>query len=401
MARTFADGSANRVTLTNPSSSMFTTGSDWTALGFVRITDTDGDDRTLFGKHVGAGDRFSIRSDIGAAPRPLHVRVNGSRIAYSGNSIAEGTWYLVGCRQTGASNNMEAFVISLDLATVDIGANNGTNTWTGNSADLAIGNERASATASDEMDGRVAFCAYFTRKLTDNELRQYARSPLSIWTKYKADALFLLPLIGTSPEPDWSGNGHSGTISDSPGVGDMPPVMWQWPLAGRSATFTTTTTTRTGDLSATLAALASSAAGAVLVQGASSPTLGALTSTAAGAVDVQGSSTPTLGLLVQTATGVVLIQGATTATLGALTGAGAGGALTDACPIPVVGGAALLTVAVLAPAGGAGEIALLPAAPLGGAALLTALPLAIAGGAVAMTDLPMAPVGGAVSKGCG
>lgn len=207
---------------------MFATGSDWTALGFIYVTDTDADDRTLFGKWVSASDRFSIRVDVGAAPRTLHIRVNGSRIAYTAANISENTWYLVGCRHTGASNLLEAFVLTPSLSVVDIGANTGTNTFTGNTADLAIGNERSTATASDEMAGNIAFASYFTSKLTDNELRTYAVDPLRALAQKRDTCLFYLPMLGVSQEPDWSGNGRSGTLGDSPGVGANPPVKFSF-----------------------------------------------------------------------------------------------------------------------------------------------------------------------------
>lgn len=75
---------------------------------------------------------------------------------------------------------------------------------------------------------------------------------------------------------------------------------------------------RTGTLTATLAALTSSAAGTVDIAGTLSKTLGVLTSSAAGTVDLTGQLSKTLDSLTSSATGALDIQGTLTKTLDSL-----------------------------------------------------------------------------------
>ena len=90
-------------------------------------------------------------------------------------------------------------------------------------------------------------------------------------------------------------------------------------LGGTSLRFVPSSGAITGDLSVTLGAATSTAAGTVEVQGALSKTLGAATTTAAGTVAVSGTSSATLSAATSTAAGTVAVTGGLSKTLGAST----------------------------------------------------------------------------------
>lgn len=229
MSRTFVDSSANRIEIVEPFAGIFLPGADFTVAAFVNVTNTSSDQRTVISQYVSAANKFQLRTQQGTAPRALEVNVNGTTLANSGAVIALSTWYMVGCRQTGVSNVVEVFVLTLDLVTQDIGTATGVNAWAGNAANLSIGNASPSGTATDEMAGSIAYVAHFERKLSNTDLQSYARNPCSVWAAYAADLTFALKLAGGSPEADTSGNGHTGTVLDSPGTGAMPPVACELP----------------------------------------------------------------------------------------------------------------------------------------------------------------------------
>ena len=72
-----------------------------------------------------------------------------------------------------------------------------------------------------DWDGQAAYVMIYNRVLSNVEMNEVARQPTTI----PAGRQLLAPFLGDSPEIDWSGNGISGTVSNSAASSNGPPVF--------------------------------------------------------------------------------------------------------------------------------------------------------------------------------
>jgi hypothetical protein len=103
------------------------------------------------------------------------------------------------------------------------------NGLTGTGTDAAVQTANVILAGRDgggnNLDGDMAHAFTINGELTLAEIQQYRLSPaktLADWNR-KHGSTFYLPLIGLSPEPDWSGSGNNGTVNGTT-VSDMPPT---------------------------------------------------------------------------------------------------------------------------------------------------------------------------------
>lgn len=179
---------------------------------------------------------------------------------------------------------------------------------------LTIGNDITGATT---FDGRIAYCRWFNAALTADELTavMYNRPA-------RPSALvFFMPLIGASPEPDWSGNGSNGTVTGAV-VADGPPVpppylgdedFLAWVVSAGSGV--------SGTIAVTLANFTSAISGSRTVRGTIAQTLADFTSAISGSKTIRGTIAQTLANFTSAIAGAKSHVGTMAATLADLTSA--------------------------------------------------------------------------------
>lgn len=134
------------------------------------------------------------------------------------NTITLGQWVFVAWTYDGTTGKLFKGDPGGAVAEVSYSLNTqGTGALTADATGaVIIGNDVTGATT---FDGPIAYVRWFNAALTADELTavMYNRPA-------RADALVgFWPLIGASPEPDWSGNASNGTVTGTL-IADGPPV---------------------------------------------------------------------------------------------------------------------------------------------------------------------------------
>ena len=225
MSRNHTGVTTEAVNLGDITGARFESGKTWTVLGLVRWETTTGDERVFIAKgyfNPSSKRQFRIRTANMAAPADLQVHVGTGLAVTLSAIVALNTWYLIACSNDGASG-VTAYHITMSGTVTS-----GTGTHAGNATDLTevINYGRRSSDSGDPMDGDIAHGCYVDAELTQNEILAFLDNPwlmATIWQR-QYGVQFYHPLGLASQEPDWSGNGNSGTLVGSPTINDMPPT---------------------------------------------------------------------------------------------------------------------------------------------------------------------------------
>ncbi len=197
----------------------------WTFIAFIRIANTDGDQRCLVSKWGGTSDRqILIRIGSGTAPQDVEVHHNNINPVNGGSVIELNTWYLVAVT-SDSSNVVTINTLEMDGTIIDDAV---TGTLTGNknlTEPLLLGSREGT---NDPFNGDMAYVAYLQRELTQNEILEYLRNPAKVVNRdggASTGPVFFCPMINGTTTPDWGGQANIGTREGSGHTtGDNPPV---------------------------------------------------------------------------------------------------------------------------------------------------------------------------------
>ncbi len=97
----------------------------------------------------------------------------------------------------------------------------------GDDSDLTAAIQIGGRADADEMNGDIAFVCYVDGAVTKAEVLAYRYDPIKMAKIFEAvhGVQFFIPLLGLdSPEPDWSRNNITATLSGTIIRNNMPPV---------------------------------------------------------------------------------------------------------------------------------------------------------------------------------
>lgn len=225
MARNFT--AANDHLSYSPGAVEFQSGTAWTTFAWFRVENTASDDRAIISQWAAASStrQFLLRTDTATAPTRIEVYTNGTLSVASNNDIQLNTWYFVAVAHDGTTGGTSTtlWIFAADLTLV----NSYSDQHDGNKSivtDIVIGGTAGNA---DSMDGDIAHAGYFKTELTtESQIRELAAHPGRVCARYGAE--WYAPIIGASPEPDWSGNGNNFTVAAGSSVSDNPPSVAPW-----------------------------------------------------------------------------------------------------------------------------------------------------------------------------
>jgi hypothetical protein len=228
MGLTYSLTSGDRVSLGDVTAARFLAETAWTVLAFARVVDTNDGHQTILSKGWSAADnrQITMRIDQGGTPEGFEVYHNSSLRINTGQVVANATWYLYAltCSGAEAANDLKLYIAQMD-GTYIVDA--GTGTTAGNddvlTANVEIGRL---GNNSDFFKGDIANVAYINQELSKAQITAYLRHPLRTALSFGTDLAFFLPLgYSLTTEPDWSGNGNHGTVTQTGiTIGPNPPV---------------------------------------------------------------------------------------------------------------------------------------------------------------------------------
>ncbi len=227
MARNF-DKNNEKIDLGDVTNARFSAGAAWTSMAFFRV-ETLTAAASVFSKHPsGASARQFFARILTSGIWRIGYNNGGTTISTASSVVSTNTWYLgVATNSSGDTTNVYIY----DMAGVQQGSGSGSHP--GDVADLTgsytLGTQDDNGS---DYDGDIAFSAYFSKEFSTNEILAYLHNPVMVAAQHGNDTIFFLPLLGNaSPEPDWSGNGNSGTVSAGTWLdGDNPPVSAFLPM---------------------------------------------------------------------------------------------------------------------------------------------------------------------------
>ena len=221
MARNFNNSDTDRVDLGN----IFAYDRDvaWTAVCFCRFEDLTGDERGLITKWdaegANLGRQFQLQTKKTAA-HVFQILSGGGTFIPGGATITTDTWYLAGVTCDG-SQTLRLFSLGMDGTVLD-NAVSGTAAAdaTTNASEVELGGREDSG---DNHDGDIAHAATFSTQWVLQDFKDYLRAPARTAARFAGSPVFYLPLIGVSPEPDFSPNTNTGTVTGTT-VSNGPPI---------------------------------------------------------------------------------------------------------------------------------------------------------------------------------
>jgi hypothetical protein len=231
MSRSWATGNtANYIDLGDITSARFLWADAWTLIFHGRV-DATGDERSFVGKtNSEATMQFRLRT-TNADPAQLDYRKtqNSPERWQTSAVFNHDEWYCISVSNDGseAAGDMEVFGVSVESLTFVVDAFSGDNAADASDLTPPIILGKDGSPNNDPMDGDMAHVCYVEKVVTKNEVLAYAKDPwrqVMAWRAAGTVVEFYLPMIGESPEPDFSGSGNDGTINGTIGVGNNPPI---------------------------------------------------------------------------------------------------------------------------------------------------------------------------------
>lgn len=210
---TFGAGATDRVAIADSASNTLTETSVVTWIVWFKLsTFTSG--RVLMSKNGADGNGGPSFLITGTTElRFLYALSVTNDVATSSSaSLATGTWYCAAAtRDTSDSQFVRIYLGTLATPLAELSyasSTNGSGTHS-STADMAIGNQ-PKASPDVPIQGDIAAAVAFNRRLTLGEMITWQFRPRKLSGAY----LFMhLGFNGTSTQPDWSGNGNSGTVT--------------------------------------------------------------------------------------------------------------------------------------------------------------------------------------------
>ncbi len=253
MARRF-DGSNDFIDFGNVFG--FPEASDWSVLSFGRFDDLS-DRLTLWAKYNNsASANRQLLFSVEATGLTSVYNFNGTgtekRIEGASTLVAD-TWYLFALTNDAVADTLRLYVIDLTDGSFKEDAVTGTHDNDVSELTRVVYMGRREQ-VDDPWDGELAFGMIVNAKLTKEEITEYSFNPWRMAPVFITDhgATVFAPLGLASPEPDYSGNGNTGTVSGAV-IGDNPPVGpmgfdlgWQGALAATGVNTQTLIATAVG-----------------------------------------------------------------------------------------------------------------------------------------------------------
>lgn len=222
MSRRFNDVASTYISLGDLSSARFQDLSAWTYLCFWRH-ETVTDERCFISKWtaVTAQKHAFFRTEK-ATPTHLEIYLNDTNFITTTATFSTNTWYFFAITNDGTgTNGINVYVYNMAGTLVSSESGDHPGDPSDLTAPLIIA---ARGTSEDRMDGDLAYQAYFTEEFTQAEVKAFLINPYQILSQKRNNCVFFLPLNGSSPEVDYSGNRNNGTVSGSPILSPMPPL---------------------------------------------------------------------------------------------------------------------------------------------------------------------------------
>ena len=223
MSRFFSDTSGEGVDLGNVYS--FDINAAWSTGMIHRLTDlASGDQRILISKYAGFGER-QLLVEVSTADQMTAYMANALKI--TGSTLSAATWYLTVLTNsgTGGAGTLTLHTMELDGTVIDSAVTGDPQDETAQTNTVYLGRR---SSAGNEYDGDQAHAFLIEGELTVNQINAFRVNPPKAFATWMGSiggtSSFYLPLFGlTDPEPDWSGNGHTGAVT-AVVRSDMPPV---------------------------------------------------------------------------------------------------------------------------------------------------------------------------------
>lgn len=221
MARNFPADDTIYVDLGDITTARFEQLKTWSFLLFCRLANINAWKRMCGKWAADPADQFGITWNN---LNRLQVYYNGTLALQTANLYSANVWYMLVVTNDGTGNTNGS---SLDVFTLD-----GTSvvssllTHGADAADLTnpilIG--RNGLTDGFQMNGDMAYVCYTDFVVSARDMQDYILNPVMTAARFKPSGVqFFLPLNGSSPEVDWSGNANNGTVNGSPSIVDTPP----------------------------------------------------------------------------------------------------------------------------------------------------------------------------------
>ena len=188
----------------------------WTVLAFFRVEETEGDDRSIMSK----GQDWDTNSQYwwyiksATAPTGLRFSMNDYAIkTTSGDVIQPDTWYMAAVTNDGLNqaDSVNQYVCSMAGTVLDTSS----SAHAGDNATLTEATRigTSGSLIKDVIDGDIAYVSYFTVEFTQQQVLEYLHQPARVAARNRANCEYFLPLNGSSPEVDWSGQGKASAAS--------------------------------------------------------------------------------------------------------------------------------------------------------------------------------------------
>lgn len=221
MSRAFS-GTDPKIDLGDLASTEFGAGVNWTVLVFFKSPDAAANDALVskWGGNPSTNRQFVLRLDTSSKLGAYFN--NAGTFMMASTALSNDTWYLAAV-SNDTSNNVAISVYNMSGTLVSSGSGTHPGDVSSLNANVTIGT--ADNNAFDPTL-TIAHVAYVDVELSAAEILAYLRRPAQFVVSRTTQ--FYLPLRGdASPEPDFSGNAVSGTISGTVVKADNPPsAVW-------------------------------------------------------------------------------------------------------------------------------------------------------------------------------
>ncbi len=227
MSRNFPGAANEDISLGDITTARFKDLDAWSILAFFRIENSASDDRGIVTKWAGGSEtHFLLRTDAQTAPSNILMHINNGLRITGGDNIALNTWYLVGVTNSGGggATDLTLYLVDMDGTFLDDGI---TGDHAGDAPGLLVPIRIGGRLNNDNMNGDIAYVCYVDAAVTKAEVLAYRYDPIKMAKIFEAvhGVQFFIPLLGLdSPEPDWSRNNITATLSGTIIRNNMPPV---------------------------------------------------------------------------------------------------------------------------------------------------------------------------------
>lgn len=236
-----------------------------------------------------------------------------SDIAAANNTLTTSAWNFVAMTFDGTTTKLYHGAPGAAVTDVSPADNGSGAPVADNTRVFTIGNNSGGTAAT--FNGRIEHARVYSAALSQNELTaaMYNRPIRS------GNLVGYWPLIGGSPEPDWSGNGANGTVTGA-AVADAAPVPPPW-IGDEDFLAWVSASGVSGTIAANAANATSSISGTTTVVGTVAASSANHTSAITGTTTVIGTMAALLANATSAITGTTTVTGTIAAVLQACTSA--------------------------------------------------------------------------------